>query len=744
MNNEAPKEIVPDISLEPEVFDLREYLYVISRYKWGIIGLTGLVCLLAAIHVNSLTPIYRATSSLLIESQDENVVSIQQVYGANDRYYEYYQTQLGIIKSRNLAAKVVDKLNLVNHPDFKVATSSPAKDEPTGIWQYLPDFLSNLFKQKPKNPVHTKIIASTPRDIAIDRVLGMEDVTIFNDSHLFNISFDSADPVMAANLANALAEAYIDDSLEARMEMTKRASTWITDQLKGLKQKVDESEQALQDFLNREKLINANGVDTLAVKQLNDLSTQLVDAKRNRNEAQELYRQIIALDGQPYTAYESIPAVLEDNLVGLAKTTQSNAERKVSELAKRYGPKHPKMIAAEAELEVANKNLQTQIMNVVESVKKQYSLAQAEEAHVSSALDSTKHDLTEINKKSHELKTLEYDVNSNRQLYDMFLTRFKETTATDNLKATNARIVDHAVVPQYPYKPDKHRFLMIAFMLGLAGSLLLAFLIGKLDNTLNDSLQVENRLFIPVLSILPKLSNIMLKKHKAMRYYSEKTHSNFSENIRTIRTSILLNKIDNPKKVVLVTSSVPEEGKSIVSINLALSLGQMGSTLLIDGDMRKPSIAKVFDLHNEGSGLSYFIAGTSDLKNCITQLGEENIYVMPAGQIPSNPLELLSSSRFEKALNVCKEKFDYIVIDSAPTVPVSDPVVLSRLVDSTIYVIKAGSTPYQLAKAGLKKLRQVDANLIGVVLNQVNPARKPGKYGHYESDYYSYYGYGKT
>jgi capsular exopolysaccharide synthesis family protein len=399
------------------------------------------------------------------------------------------------------------------------------------------------------------------------------------------------------------------------------------------------------------------------------------------------------------------------------------------------------MIAAVTDLDTANKNLQAQIKNVIESVKKEYEVARAKESHLLVAKQSAKNEISEINRKSNELKILQQELDSNRQLYDLFLTRFKETKITDDLKTADVRVVDRAQIPGAPYKPNKNRFITISFITALMLSIILVFIIESLDNTLSTTGQVENKLFLPVLGILPKL-NIWLKKDiKAMRYFTDKKHSSFSENIRTIRTSVLLNDIDTAKKIILVTSSVPEEGKSIVAVNLSLALAQMGKTLLIDADMRKPSIEKVFGMKKNEPGLTHFIAGTHELKECLHYFEDEKLHVMPAGQIPSNPLELLSSSRFEKTATGLLQYYEYIVFDSAPAIPVSDPVVLSRIADVTIYVVKSDSTPFQLARTGIKKLNAVNAKILGVVLNQVNPAKRPKRYGYGESDYYTYYGY---
>lgn len=728
--------------------DLREYINVLSRYKWAILALTCIVTTISALYVYSLEPVYRATTSILLDVHEENVVSIEDVYRLQGGAMFYlYNTQLELIQSRDLAERVIKRLDLGKYPEFKMV-GAPAADQPVAqpvneSWKHkLKNWLVGLLPDNwaPKSP-HILPVEQREQNSVLGRFASMLSVTIVPDTLLIKISFDSRDPQLAATLANELAEVYILSAVEDQIKVTQNASTWITKEMEELKKKVVESEQALQAYRDKEQLIDAKGVDSIAVMELDEISSRLAAARAKRTEAQEQYRQVTALEGQPIEAYESISAVLKDSLVQQAKARQAEANRKISELSERYGPKHPKMIAAQAELATANDNLHTQIRHVIESVKKAYSVAQAEESHLISALNNAKSDIVDINRKGYTLKTLEQEVETNRHLYDMFLTRFKETSATNDLHKPFAHIVDKAVPPSSPYKPDKQKFIFISFLLSLFISVLLVFLLEKLDNTLKDSTDVENKLYLPVLGILPKLNIWMNKDIKAMRYFSDKKHSSFSENIRTIRTSVLLNDIDTSKKIILVTSSVPEEGKSIVAVNLALALGQIKKTLLIDTDMRKPSIDRVFGMKKNEPGLTHYIAGTHEMKNCIHYFEKEKLHVMPAGQTPSNPLELLSSSRFEKMATGLLQYYDYVVFDSAPTIPVSDAVVLSRIADITIYVVKADATPYQLAQAGVRKLNNIDAKVLGAVLNQVIPSKRPGRYGYGESDYYTYYGY---
>jgi capsular exopolysaccharide synthesis family protein len=269
---------------------------------------------------------------------------------------------------------------------------------------------------------------------------------------------------------------------------------------------------------------------------------------------------------------------------------------------------------------------------------------------------------------------------------------------------------------------------------------MIAFLIDALDNTMEDGQDVEEKLRLPVLGILPKL-NIWLKKDaKLLRYFTDNNHTAFAENIRTIRSGILLSGLDDEQKVILVTSSIPGEGKSITAVNLALALGQMGNVLLIDCDLRRPSIKEVFGLDSNDIGLSHFMLGTHTLEEAIHTFKKDRINVMPAGKVPPNPLEMISSRRFAKGMEALKQKFDHIVIDSAPTISVSDAIVMSQLVNQVIYLIKADVTPYQLAQDGIRNLQKVHVPIVGVVLNQVTPPKKSARYGHY----YSYYGYGKA
>jgi polysaccharide biosynthesis transport protein len=717
--------------LDKDEIDLATYFRVISIHKWSIIGFATFITLLTVLYASSLEPIYEATATILIESQEDNLISIEDVYGPTGRYREYFETQNQILKSRHLAEKVIDALNIPKHPDY-----DPDIKKPPGLVQTFFSWFRKDSTDEAKVAPPDYIV----RNGIVGRFIGNLKVAPVRDSKLIKVTFASRDPELSAAVPNKLADVYIYSNLQGRLDITKKASGTLTERLTDLKKNLQKSEKALQDFREKEKLIELGGVDSLDEKELDQITVGLVQARRNRTEAETIYRQVSALEGQPIEAFESIPAVLKDGSVQSARNSMSKAELKVSELSKRYGPKFPLMIAAKSELETTKNNLTTHILNVIKSIKKEYEVARAEESHLISEMNRTKRNVGELNRMGGQLQALERDVEGNRDIYETFLNRFKETSAVSDIQPVHARVVDPAMRPSGPSRPNKRRIILMALVLSLIIAIMIAFLIEALDNTMEDGQDVEEKLSLPVLGILAELKIWLNKDVKLLRYFTDNNHTAFAENIRTIRSSVLLSGLDDKQKVILITSSVPGEGKSMLAVNLALALGHMGSVLLIDCDLRRPSIKKVFGLDSNNIGLSHFMLGTHTLEQAIHSFKNERIHVMPAGNIPPNPLEMLSSQRFAKGLEAMKNNYDHIVIDSPPAVSVSDAIVLSRLVNQVIYMIKADETPYQLAQEGIKRLQKVEAPIIGAVLNQVSPPRKSSRYGYY----YTYYGYGKT
>jgi capsular exopolysaccharide synthesis family protein len=723
-----------DINATPqgqgESLDVVEYWRAISKRRWSILALTALVAVLATLIVYSLRPTYRATATLLIEQGKSKVVSIEEVYNQGlTGNREYFQTQVEILKSDELARKVVEKLHLTTHPDY-----DPRQSRPGPVSRLLSVFRESSTPSE--DEILKRVVQRFKRDLQVQ---------LIRNSQLAQISFTSFDKDLSAAVPNALADIFIENDLEARVAMTDKASQWLRDRMGELKAKVDASERTLQDFRDREHIVDTKGLAMSGVtKQLEELTRSLVEARAKRAEAESAYslvQQIRA--GKSPAGYDTIPAVIRDPLVQKMKEAEGDAERRMSDAAKRYGPEHPKLIQAKAELEAARDNTKRQIQFVVQGLAKEYEVARANEAAVQNALAQSKADIQGYNRKEFQLGILERDVQQNRNLYEMFVSRLKETSVGNEVQSTIARVVDPATVPTEPYAPKKSQIVGIASGVALLLSAMLALLLDRLNNTVNSTSDVENRLGVPALGVLQKIKGFGKKKGfiSELAFFND-TQSTFAEAVRTVRTSVLMSALDHQHKIVVVTSSVPEEGKTTLSFNLACALGQVKKVLLIDADLRRPKIGKLVGRETRQPGLADLVAGQAQVSQCVFFDERAGIHILPAGTVPPNPLELLSSRRFDDVVTKLREAFDIVVIDSAPLQLVSDAQVLSQFASSVIYVVKADATPYQVAQNGLKKLRRVNAPILGVVLNQLDMEKAEKYYGEY-SGYKSYKGYKK-
>lgn len=718
---------------DEDSLDLRHYWSVIWRRKWVILGLALMITLLAALVTASLTPVYRSTTTILIEDRQPNVVSIQQVGGGEFNRWDFIPTQIGILQSRELARKLAERMKLVGHPEFQ-----PDPEAATAFnWRdYVPTWLGGQFGA-PEAPLPTP---AEVFDGVVEAVMERLTVTPVRNSMLVNISFDAHDAKLAARVPNELAEVYIESDLEAKLQMTEKATSWLTGRLEGLRENLETSERALQAYREQAGIVETGSGDTTS-SRLDQLNSRLVEARQERVRAETIFRQVREL-GNNLERLETIPAVQGHPAVQAVHQAQVEAEMKLTELSQRYGPKHPKMIGALSTRDAARRETQAQIRKVIDGIEKEYQIARSNEASLAREVAATRSEVQDIDRKEYRLRVLERDVASNRELYDLFLSRSKETGVSSDLQSAIARVVDFATVSSLPYKPNKRRIVMVALVLGLLLGGLLAFLLEHLDNTFKSTEEVEQRLGLAVLGMLPlvRVGGKNPIKHPE-RAFEEEPKGGFAEAVRTIRTGVMLSGLDNPHKVIVVTSSVPGEGKSTVAMNLALALSHMERVLLIDADMRRPTLAGHLDLPGDTPGLSAIVVGTSQGRDCVHPAGGGQLHIMPSGVVPPNPLELISSQRFAAVVAKCSEVYDRIVIDSAPTLAVSDALMLSRLASAVVYVVKADVTPYNVAQQGISRLKQVDAPLLGVVLNQLDTRKMARYYGKYGYGGYSGYGY---
>lgn len=709
--------------------DLVEYWRSISKRKWAIVAFGLVIALLAGVVVFSLPPVYRATTTVLIESNKNKVVSIEDVYGGMGQSREYFQTQVEIIKSREVAMRTIESLKLWDYPEFDPRVKEKNQ------WNELLEKIGFGDAGEGRDWTNAAL-ASTVYGKFI-RQLSIEPVRL---SQLAKVSFESNNSALAALVANTVANIYIESDLDARYKMTKQASGWLQERLSSLKNKLDDSERNLQNYREKSGIVDVKSASQSgAGKQIEEVTQRLVETRLRRAEAENAYNQIrsVGKNGD----YSSLPAVVRNGNVSDALKAQADAERNMSEVAQRYGFEHPKYVAAEATLKSARENVKRQVESVVGSVTREYEVAVGTERALEGTLNSARGSIQNLNRKEFELGVLEREVDSNRQIYDMFMKRAKETNVSGDLQSAVARVVDTAVVPSRPVKPQKPQIIAIAFALGLFVGALVSLLLDRLDNTIKTTDDVEAKLKAPLLTTLPLLEKGDTDRVASARLFLDSPKSIYSEAIRTARTGVLLSAIDVPNRILLVTSSLPGEGKTTFSINLALAHAQTKRTLLIDADMRRPAITKGLDLAPAALGLSELVAGTAVLDDCLQAVPGSSLSVLGSGRIPPNPLELLLSQKFKATLDELAAIYDIIVIDSPPVELVSDALVISAHATGVIYAVNAADTPYPLARKGLQRIRRAEGEIMGVVLNRFDFKQAEKYYGEYSG--YGKYGYGK-
>lgn len=704
---------------------LLEYWRIVNAKKWGILTLGVAVAAVALVTTQAMRPTYRATAEVLIEANKAKVLSIDEVYGGVGSNREYFQTQAEIMKSREVALRAIKKLKLWEHPDYNPRLEKPPAHQP------LLDLLG--MERKPQPKWNEELLANAVYQ-QVEKKLSIELVRL---SQLVNVSFDSTDAKVAADFANALGEAYIENDREARFKMTQQASDWLQNRTKTLREALEASERKLQAYRERAGVVTVNASNQFGTgKLIEEVTQRLVEARMRRAEAENAYNQI---RGGKVQDLSSLPAVIRNPLVAEAKKQLAEAERKHAEVSQRYGPEHPRMVQAEAELQAARDSAKRQINAIVASVTNEYEVARATERSLEATLGQARGGAQADNRKNFELAVLEREVASNRQLYDMFVTRAKETAASQDLQSSVGRIVDMAEVPEKPVAPKKAQITLMAFVLALLLGAATALLRARLDNTLKLPSDVESKVKQPLLSTFPLLE----KKYRqqAATLSLQDPHTPFAEAVRTAKTGVLLSDIDQDRRVLLVTSSVAGEGKTTTSCNLALSLSQNKRTLLIDADMRRPSVAASLGLDPHAAGLSDLIAGTKQLADVLQKLPNSQVDLISAGTLPPNPLDLLLSRRFDELLATLKQQYEMIIIDSAPCEMVSDAVALAPKATGLIYVVRAGETAAPVVVKGTRRLQRAGGHLLGVVLNGVDlkQAERYGDYGTY-GQYYGNYG----
>ena len=735
MQIENQAKVAQLLNQHDEEHHLTDYVRVVYKRRWIAHPALLIVCCVGALNSYRTTPIYEARTQLLIEKDTPKVANLTTMFQEQDGWYndDFYQTQYKILQSRTLARRTVELMNLPAHPALHQALAP--KSAPITLTGLFADGVALARRAVMGAPAPAPAPRQESRDALapyVGLVLGSLNVVPVRNSRIVELRVTSSEPQLAADMANGLAKAYIQQNLETRFSASKDATDWLGERLAEQRRAVEESEAALQRYKESHDAIAVEDRQNIVVQRLADLNGAVTKAKTMRIEKEALYNQLKSVQGTP--AVDTLPAVLSNEYIQKLKSELGDLQRQQAQLTEKYGERHPEMVRIRNAVQVTQAKFDNEVNKIVESIHAEYQAALAQERSLVGALESQKTEALGLNRKGIEYSVLQREAESNRQVYEALLQRTKETGISSELKTSNIRVVDAAEVPTFAVLPRRGHDLMMAFLAGSILALGLVFLFEYLDNRIKSPQELRAHLNLSFLGMIPKIDD------NGPTLLHDAVPPAFGEAIRAVRTNVLFSSAEDGVRTVVVTSAGPGEGKSLFSSNLSVSLAQAGQRVLhIDADMRRPRVHQIFDVTQE-PGLSNLLVGDCKPSEAVRKTAVKNLCVLPAGMIPPNPAELLGSKRCAEYLATLGEHFDWVILDSPPVLAVADASVLANGASGVIFVVGADQTSRYTAKAAVDQLHAVQAHVIGAVLNRADVDRNPYYYStYYRKEYSRYY-----
>jgi polysaccharide biosynthesis transport protein len=708
---------------------LRDYIRVLMKRKWLVFSCLAIIVGVVGLATMRSPRIYDAVGSIAINKTDPAILNLKDA--ANGGASEYYDpadldTEVRILKSDLLALQVIRELNLDKQPEFGGTGAGPSDALGLTTDALQPD--------------------SEKTTALLDGFKGGLRVSLVPNTRIVEIHYRSADKNLAANVVNTLISSYIEQNFKTRFESTMQTSDWMSKQLVDLEMKVQTSQEKLVQYQKQHEILGIDEKQNITTSKLDELNKELTAAESDRMEKESVYR--LVQSGDPDTAAAAATSAgsgtASSALMERMREQQADLKIQIAQLSTQFGNSYPKVVQLNTQLKEVDAQLQTEMTKVVSRVRSGYLAALQHESMLRQALDNQKQEANKLNESAIEYSLLKRDVESYRTLYEGLMGKLKEAGVTAGLRSNNIRSVDKARVPTYPSEPNVPRNLTFALALGLSTGIGLAFLLEGIDNTVRTPEQAQAISALPSLGMIPlgsksgietagKRLTVASSREAVELVTQSRPQSQMAESYRALRTSLLLTSLGGPPKVILVTSALPQEGKTTTSINTAIVLAQKGTrVLLIDADLRRPSIHKTLGMGPK-TGLSNVLTGNATLQQAVVRSNIlPTLFVLTAGTPPPNPAELLASANMKDILLELGEQYDHIIVDTPPTLSVTDAVVMSTRADAVVLVIRSGQTTKQALRRSRDLLMQVNARVAGVLLNAVDLS---------SPDYYYYYEY---
>ncbi len=724
--------------------DLREVIRILRRRLKLITGTVVVGVGAVLLYLLLATPLYTATTTILLDPDKKSILDAGAVVSGLGSDTAAIESEVELIRSASLARRVVAELRLDKDPEFGGGESASALLLSTiGSWIGLagPEDETKPDGRKEHEKTINKIINDFSGRMKVKRV-GL--------TYVLAVSFTSRNPEKAAKIANQIASSYLVDQLEAKYEATKRATDWLNTRLGRLRKDVRKSEKLVELYKVRHNLQSTDG-QTLGERQMAKLNEQLILTRAETAEKRAKFEQVDKLVKSGKST-SSLAAVLQSAVISKLRAQQADVGRRLAELTTRYGGRHPRVVNMRAERRDIANQIAMEVKRIIANLRNEYDVALSREASLEKSLEEIKLQNKGASQAAIKLRELEREAFSSKVLYEAFLNRFKQTSEQETLKTADSRVIARAVPPQRASFPKKRLTLMLAFIGFLALGIGLAFLLEHLDNSFKTGEQIEEMLGLAHLASAPLLGRADLKnEHGKMsieRYVIEKPLSAFAEAMRSLKMGIQLSNIDTPPKVVLVTSAMPNEGKTTIASNLAFHAAQTGiDVLLVDADLRNPSLTASLLSHDaKPDGLVELLARNVTEDDVLIRDENTGLKFLPASRMVQNSAEVLGSKRMREFIERAKKTYDLVILDTSPITPVIDARVLVDIVDSVVLVTEWDKTPREAVLAAVKSLKAGHDKFAGVVLNKMN-LKRMASYGRYGKSYYYkkypyYYGSG--
>jgi len=732
-----------------EGFDLREALGFVWRQWKFVLAIVGLICAIGLVILFQETPLYTASAQILLDRQQQTAPGLDSAQQQAPFDLAMMNSQMAIIRSSAFLSRVVERDHLASDPAYVAAEPSES------LWSHPAALLSSFLPGRESFAASSRPVENAPPAdgaaatavgdpiapsvIAIAGALsrGLKVSQSEGDGYVITVSFTSPDPVRAARIANDIADAYLVDKLDARFEEAKRASSWLSDRLVTLQQQAQESEAAVADFRAQHGLTQSGNGVTLTQQQLANLNSDLISARADlaQKKAQvDLLNSIIAKGG----SLQDMPAITNAGALPALRTQQSALTEEEAKLLTRYDKSYPLVVNIEAQLRDVQRSIAAETERLAASIRNDYALAQAKDASLETSLRQATGQTNIDDATAVKLHELERTAEVNKTLFEDFLKQAKITQADATFEPQDARIITPAVAPVAPSSPQKTRFMAVTLFIGLLSGVGGAFAKEKLRSGFTTPKEVEDQLGLPLLASVTRISPRDLRSDTGILLLHElpitKPLGRFSEAIRSLRSGIHMTDVDHPPKVIQVTSAAPSEGKTTIAMSIAASAAMAKlRVLFIDADLRHPSATRAFGLQ-KAQGLVDLLLGEVEINDVVSFNESGGYWVLSAGNKTQNPTDLLSSEKMKGIITGFRRAYDLIIIDTPPSGPVIDPVVVAQLCDKIVYVIRWGATARELVKQSVDQLSG-HSKIAGAVFNQVNE-REAQKYGRYAYSYY--------